>query len=69
MYLSTDLAAKFNQQNCRNCPIQGQLEVRAVPQKNRLVMWKTNEGFYVPVAEEFRSLLSSSSTSDGGEEE
>jgi hypothetical protein len=58
-YLSTDAGSKFNQQNCRNCPIQGQLEVRAVSQKNRLVMWKTVEGFYIPVSEELRDLLSS----------
>jgi dolichyl-phosphate-mannose--protein O-mannosyl transferase len=64
MYLSTDTAAKFNQHNCRNCPIQGQLEVRASQQKNRLAMWKTAEGFFVPVSEDMRDIVEDSKDKD-----
>jgi hypothetical protein len=56
-YLSTDVQAKFNQQNCRNCPIQGQLEVRASAGRSRMAMWKTTEGFFFPVTEEHRNII------------
>eukprot|EP00457_Paulinella_chromatophora_P017202 gb/GEZN01018192.1/.p1 GENE.gb/GEZN01018192.1/~~gb/GEZN01018192.1/.p1 ORF type:complete len:225 (+),score=13.08 gb/GEZN01018192.1/:29-703(+) len=44
-YLSTSKKQEFNQRNCANCPIQGQLEVSAGV-KNSDAKWKVAEGIY-----------------------
>jgi len=48
-YLTTSQAAEFNQQNCRNCPIKGQMEVSAgasSSQSNHY--WYADQGVFFP---------------------
>jgi hypothetical protein len=48
-HLYTRKADKFTNQNCRGCPIIGQLEISsksAASESNSL--WKSNEGLYFP---------------------
>lgn len=41
-------ADAFNQQNCRNCPIVGQLEVSASAQQDDNTHWVTEDGVFFP---------------------
>lgn len=50
-YLGTSAKHKFNQSNCRNCPIQGQLEVHAKTTKTKGAQWTTAQGIYFPANE------------------
>lgn len=56
-WLATSTRSDFNQNNCRNCPIQGQLEVRAQSAGNHDADWRTAEGYFFPVSEEFMPVI------------
>ena len=46
-YLYTDKRSMFNQQNCRNWPIQGQAEISGNKKKSKNALWKFQ--FYAAV--------------------
>lgn len=52
--LYTRRADMFDQNNCRNCPIQGQLELSAhqVPATDANAKWIVEDGVFFPVAQE-----------------
>ena len=50
-YLYAKKSDMFNDQNCRNCPIVGQLEISAYNNRNpsdKFAQWQTAEGIYFP---------------------
>jgi len=49
MYLYTDNASKFNEHNCRRCPIVGHSEISCASGKTKNAIWKVHSGFYFPV--------------------
>lgn len=51
-FLATEKNFEFNQMNCRNCPIRGQLEVHTRKSQSDQSEWVTAEGIYFPVSDE-----------------
>ena len=49
MYLYTDTGSKFNEHNCRRCPIVGHSEISCASGKTKNAIWKVHSGFYFPV--------------------
>ncbi|MES1917647.1 MAG: hypothetical protein MHM6MM_009360, partial [Cercozoa sp. M6MM] len=49
----TNKRNNYNNRNCPNCPINGQLEVAATRRSKDV--WLTNEGFFVPLRDTFES--------------
>jgi hypothetical protein len=47
-YLYTDTASKFNEHNCRRCPIVGHSEISSASGKTKNALWKAHSGFYFP---------------------
>jgi len=51
-YLYARRSDQFNDRNCRNCPIVGQLEVSCSrvgsPSSDSYAQWQTNEGVFFP---------------------
>ena len=52
MYLYTDTASKFNEHNCRRCPIVGHSEISSASGKTKNAIWKIHSGFYFPANKE-----------------
>lgn len=46
-WLSSSNQARFNQQNCPNCPIVGQLEVVGIRQKSDASIWVVQRGAFL----------------------
>lgn len=55
-YLFTSKKADFNDQNCRNCPINGQLEISCVPKRLKGAKWITHHGVYFRPIDEVESF-------------
>ena len=51
-YLYTDGASKFNEYNCRRCPIVGHSEMSCASGKTKNAIWKVHSGFYFPINKE-----------------
>ncbi len=51
-YLYTDSGSKYNNQNCRRCPIIGQAETSGSRSKNKHCLWKVHSGFFIPDRQE-----------------
>lgn len=52
MYLYTDGSSKYNEANCRRCPIIGYSEVSGANGKTKNAIWKIHSGFFFPVNKE-----------------
>jgi dolichyl-phosphate-mannose--protein O-mannosyl transferase len=48
LYLYTDTNSKYNDNNCRRCPIIGHSEVSCASGRTRSGIWKVHSGFYFP---------------------
>ena len=56
LYLFTDNGSKYNEHNCRRCPIVGHSEISSIRGKIRNgALWKIHSGFFFPDVEESNS--------------
>ena len=44
----TDTASKYNENNCRRCPIVGHSEISGATGKTKNALWKVHSGFFFP---------------------
>lgn len=51
LYLYTDGGSKYNEYNCRRCPIIGHSEISAARGKLKNGVWKVHSGFFFPDVE------------------
>lgn len=52
LLLNLNKQAKFNQQNCRGCPIQGHFEVAGLSADSGDTLWDIADGFFIPQNED-----------------
>lgn len=52
LYLYTDGGSKYNEQNCRRCPIIGHTEISGARGKLKNAVWKVHSGFFFPDIEQ-----------------
>lgn len=69
MYLYTDTGSKFNEHNCRRCPIVGHSEISCAAGRTKNAVWKIHSGFFFPGNKERKRNYSDENENNESEEE